>query len=117
MTPVNLVSFLISLALIDLQYSLKRASIHAYAESRLPTWLYAIVYSQRPYVYINADRSKTGRQTSSEQWYYSTKQKKLMRMEAEEALRARWVIIVLMIISVAVLVSLVGYIASKMASS
>jgi hypothetical protein len=117
MTPINLISFLISLTLIDLQYSLKRASIHAYAESRLPTWLHALVYSQRPYGHISADRSKTGQHTGSEQWHYSTKQKKLLKMEAEQAFRARWFIVGLIAISLAVLVSLVGYIASKIAGS
>lgn len=74
-TPVIFVTFLFSLLLVDLRYSVERSRFHSHSRADTPTflpaWLHRLIY--RP-------------QTPQ---YYRTKQKKLMRMEAEEAFRMR----------------------------
>lgn len=80
MTPVNFVTFLFSLLLIDLRYTMMRTHTHAAGTySRLPAWLHALIYRPR-----------------HSEAYYHSKQKKLMRMEAEEAFRFRNTMLVLL---------------------
>lgn len=93
MTPINFVAFLVSLVVIDVRYTLMRSYTHSHSHSsgssRLPDWLHALVYRQQPYDYGN------GRNTSSQRpWYYQTKQKQLMKMEAEEAFRSRNTVVI-----------------------
>jgi hypothetical protein len=95
MTPLNFVAFLVSLVLIDIRYSLMRTHTHAHphsaASSRLPNWLYALVHRQQPYDYDNGRRSTSSTQRP---WYYHTKQKQLIKMEAEEAFRSRNTVVI-----------------------
>lgn len=96
MTPVNFVIFLFSLLLVELRYSLARAKDHPDPTSRLPSWLHQLIYRRRPYLHGAAGQDEPGR------WYYHTKQKKLMKMEASEAFQLQsTVLFVLATIAVA----------------
>ncbi|KAK8140260.1 hypothetical protein PG984_000326 [Apiospora sp. TS-2023a] len=70
MTPVNLISFVLGLWLVDLRYRLRRARDHPHPPSAsfMSSWIW------RP---------------KEEPFYYHSKQRKLMRMEASEAFRLR----------------------------
>ncbi|KAK7923366.1 hypothetical protein PG985_007437 [Apiospora marii] len=78
MTPVNLISFVLGLWLVDLRYRLRRARAHPHPPSSTAwsSWLW------RP-------RRGGGGGEGEEPFYYHSKQKKLMRMEASEAFRLR----------------------------
>ncbi len=89
MTPVNFVSFLVSLVLVDIHYTRLRMHTHAESRSRLPNWLHNLLYRKHPYEYMR--QKKNG---SHEPWYYHSKQKKLMKMEAEDAFRLRGTVLV-----------------------
>ena len=89
MTPINFVTFLLSLVLVDLRYALRRKHTHAESTSRLPPWLHTLLY--RPY---ENDRTKANVATDG-RWYYHTKQKKLFKMEADEAFRFRNTMLIL----------------------
>ena len=77
MTPIIFVSFLFSLAWVDYRHSVRRPS-HSHAEDEtrwLPQWIHRLVYRVQP---------------------YHTKQRKLMRLEAEEAFEMRgWAVLFL----------------------
>lgn len=83
MTPILFVSFLFSLLLVDLRYSQRRSHAHSQTPSRLPPWLHNIIYRAQPY---GGDRDEPGADSA---WYYHSKQKKLLEMEAEEAFEVR----------------------------
>lgn len=114
MTPVNFVVFLFSLLLVDLRYSLARAKDHPDPTSRLPWWLHQLIYRRQPYqnvLHSAASQDEPGR------WYYRTKQKKLMRMEASEAFQMRsTVLLVLATVAVAV-VGVLYYVASRLCAA
>ncbi|KAG9253529.1 uncharacterized protein F5Z01DRAFT_143389 [Emericellopsis atlantica] len=93
MTPVNFITFVLSLVIIDIQYSLKRSHNHAQAHSRLPAWLHALLY--RPYEDGTSPNAGTG-----VPWYYHTKQKKLLRMETEDAFKIRSTMLVFLAVLV-----------------
>ncbi|KAJ6786873.1 hypothetical protein PWT90_00014 [Aphanocladium album] len=89
MTPINFVSFLVSLVLVDIHYTRLRMHTHAESRSRLPNWLHDILYRRHPYEDLH--QRPGGIQ---EPWYYHSKQKKLMKMEAEDAFRLRGTVLV-----------------------
>ncbi|KAH8177729.1 hypothetical protein LIA77_02811 [Sarocladium implicatum] len=74
MTAINFVTFLFSLLAVDIHYTLRRSTMSERAASSgiVPKWLHHILRPSEPYG-----------------TYYRTKQKKLMRMEAEDAFRLR----------------------------
>ncbi|KAL2158559.1 hypothetical protein VTH06DRAFT_4326 [Thermothelomyces fergusii] len=123
MTPVLFVSFLLSLALVDLRFSALRAHYHADGgdqapgRRRLPAWLHRIIYRYRPYRYAAAvdgngrpvaapttpgspgspERGVTPSGTAREaEDYYHSKQRKLIKMEAEEAFEMRGVVVLVL---------------------
>lgn len=106
MTPIIFVSFLVSLAWVDFRYSIMRAHSHSEEPSQLPRWLHRIAYRQAPYKYVKVDA--TGAKAPAEssegtRWYYHSKQRKLMRMEADDAFQIRGtVLVVLGLLAVAV---------------
>ncbi len=135
MTPIILISFLISLTLIDYRDSARRSHYHAepgHGASRMPKWLHRIIYKYQRYQYevpipvdeqgrpISSTSASTGRvavggedqqqggrpellRRSSHDHYHS-KQRKLMKMEAEEAFEIRsTVLVVLAVLSLVVL--------------
>lgn len=109
MTPVIFVSFLASLAWVEFRYSLMRSHSHSETPSNLPRWLHHVVYREAPYRYVRVNddarnidsttaRPKTSRTTSSSstasasegsKWYYHSKQRKLMKMEVDDAFQIR----------------------------
>lgn len=85
MTAVNFVTFLFSLLAVDMHYTLRRSTIGEGATTTgiLPKWLHRILHPFEPY-----------------DTYYRTKQRKLMRMEAEDAFRLRNRTLIVMAVSV-----------------
>ncbi|KAI0383964.1 hypothetical protein F5Y04DRAFT_250118 [Hypomontagnella monticulosa] len=94
MTPIYLVSFLLSLYLVDSHYHDKRIAEHAERQSRLPSWLLPswldrALFPTSPYEWVKRnkqDPASRGETKRKERWYYHTKQKKLLKMEAADAL-------------------------------
>lgn len=105
MTPVIFVSFLASLAWVEFRYSLMRSHSHSETPSSLPRWLHHIVYQEAPYRYVRVEdavgsRPTTPRTTSNgttsagagesgSGWYYHSNQRKLMKMEVDDAFQIR----------------------------
>ncbi|CAM1507366.1 Fc.00g070070.m01.CDS01 [Cosmosporella sp. VM-42] len=111
MTPVNFVVFLVSLLLVDLRYTMRRAYGHPDVGSRLPTWLHQLVFRPQPY--------QNGRQSSKDEdkhgrWYYHSKQKKLMKMEANEAFQLRNTVLLMLGIVAAAAAGVFYYAASRL---
>lgn len=117
MTPINFVSFLLSLYLVDCHYHDKRIQQHSERYSRLPSWpplpawLQRMLFSSRatynPYDWVGGSGSGSGgrknevvnnrgsnRGTNPDRWYYHTQQGKLMRMEAADAFELRRAVLV-----------------------
>lgn len=106
MTPIHLTTFVVSLFLIDWWYTVLRTYTHSYspavaaASSRLlPAWLHGLVYQGTPYAYDRAGKRRAG--DGDGPWHYHSKQKSLMRMEAEEAFRLRKTVVVGMVVGAA----------------
>ncbi|KAK0383111.1 hypothetical protein NLU13_9024 [Sarocladium strictum] len=72
MTAINFVAFLFSLVAVDIHYTLRRSAMGVPVPWLMPRWLHQLLRPQEPY-----------------ENYYHTKQKKLLRMEAEEAFQLR----------------------------
>ncbi|KJZ71207.1 hypothetical protein HIM_09413 [Hirsutella minnesotensis 3608] len=85
MTPVNLVSFLVALAIVDMRYWRKRPHNHAEGPGRSPRWL---PVSFRPSSQLSPDAA------DQETRHYHSYQRQLMRMEADEAFELRGVVVV-----------------------
>lgn len=123
MTPLIFISFLVSLAIVDIRNSALRAHYHAdpARSNRLPRWLHRVVYRYQPYRYVVVDEQGRplgekasspglgqvdggvespgegmGRRGGDGGDYYRSKQKKLMRMEAAEAFEIRSGVMVVM---------------------
>ncbi|KAF3764919.1 hypothetical protein M406DRAFT_260517 [Cryphonectria parasitica EP155] len=99
MTPVIFVSFLFSLAWVEFRYSLMRSHFHSSTQSWMPDWIHHILYREAPYQYVRAD-PKDPRTPTTEaggsRWYYRTKQRKLLKMEVEDAFRIRGSVLVVL---------------------
>lgn len=69
MTPLLFISFLVSLALVDLHHSALRSHYHAEGSqpSALPGWLHRIVYRYRPYRYAAVDERGHPRSSGGEE--------------------------------------------------
>ena len=96
MTPIIFISFIVSLALVDLSYiNLRPANSN---RTWLPTWACRLLFNAQPYQHIQG-RTTKGEPSSSagpdlrdrngRGWYYHSKQRKLLRMEAADAFRLR----------------------------
>jgi hypothetical protein len=96
MTPITFVSFIFSLAFVDFRYSLIRSHNHAEQPSRMPSWLHHVLYRPSPYQYVRVKDSKVAQgQDEHGNWYYHSMQKKLMRMEVDEAFQIRGTVMLL----------------------
>ncbi|OHE97818.1 hypothetical protein CORC01_06853 [Colletotrichum orchidophilum] len=100
MTPIILVSFLLSLAWVDLTYTIRRSRNHG-RQGWMPSWLHSILYRKSQYRYAEAKDQKTPTTTPSpkderEEFYYHSKQKKLLRMEVDDAFQLRGHVLVVM---------------------
>ncbi|KAK7752753.1 hypothetical protein SLS62_005305 [Diatrype stigma] len=131
MTPINFVTFLLSLYLVDCRYQDERARRHAAGRSArgsgpslLPLWLHRLVFSpERPYEWVDqgqAQQHAQGRQgegsdpnpnpnpnpnppnRDDERYYYHTKQRKLMKMEAADAFGLRAPVLLALALAAAV---------------
>ena len=106
MTPLLFTSFLLSLLLVDLRNSALRAHYHAANKTcrLLPRWLHRLVYRYRPYRYDAAGAAGSPgspgspRSVGEQEDYYHSKQRKLMRMEAEEAFEIRGGVVVALVV-------------------
>lgn len=96
MTPINLTVFLVSLLIVDMRYTKNRVQTYGYTHLDLPwwypRWVAQYIWPQ-PYQHIG--RTDKGKKTN-ERWHYHTKQKKLMKMEADEAFEMRSTILVIL---------------------
>jgi hypothetical protein len=104
MTPITLITFLLSLALVDLRYNMIRSHNHADGPTRLPTWLHRVLYQPSPYQHVMVKDGDQGevRQDERGRWYYHSKQRKLLRMEVEEAFQIRGAVLVALGVGIAV---------------
>ncbi|KAK1600047.1 uncharacterized protein LY79DRAFT_664431 [Colletotrichum navitas] len=102
-TPIIFVSFLLSLAWVDIRYTIKRSRNYS-QEGWMPSWLHNVVYRSSPYHSVQVRDQKSPRPADEkEEWYYHSKQKKLMRMEVDDAFQMRGhVLVVLALVSLAV---------------
>ncbi len=119
MTPINFASFILSLVLVDMQYSLRRVHSHAEAPSRLPSWLHSLLFCPQPY-YQPARYGKDavpgggGSRGSSSEPYYHSNQRRLMEMEAEEAFRMRNTVLIVFGLVVAGAAGAVWFFATRL---
>lgn len=104
MTPINFVSFLVSLVLVDIHYTRLRMHTHAESRSRLPIWLHDLLYHRHPYEDVHRNHAAV-----REPWYYHSNQKKLMRMEAEDAFKLRSTVVVGLAVAAAAATTAVLY--------
>lgn len=106
MTPLIFISFVVSLAIVDFRYSLRRS--HYRTESsennnsdrtttRTPSWLHRLLFKYRPYRYVAVSDQPTEEKSRSK-WgtYYHTKQRKLLKMEAADAFEIRNTVLALL---------------------
>jgi len=99
MTPVVLVSFLVSLAWVDFRYTLMRSHTHSDEDPRgMPRWLHHVLYRPQPYRYVlvKGEKEKVVRDADGNTFHYHSKQKKLLRMEAEDAFQVRWIVVAIL---------------------
>ncbi|KAI0972518.1 hypothetical protein F4678DRAFT_428331 [Xylaria arbuscula] len=101
-TPINFIAFIVSLYLID---NRNRAQHERGPEGKANgssrrTWLHKLLYRQRasPYDWVDSYQvqakgddaaSPASRQANGNPWFYQTKQKKLLRVEAADAFALR----------------------------
>ncbi|KAF6818614.1 hypothetical protein CSOJ01_01779 [Colletotrichum sojae] len=108
MTPIIFVSFILSLVFVDLRYTLKRTRNHGHDHGGgwMPAWLHSIVYRRSPYGYGQMKESSTPSPSPKDEqaeFYYHSKQKKLMRMEVDDAFEMRGqILVVLAFVSLAI---------------
>ncbi|KAF3804893.1 ATP phosphoribosyltransferase [Colletotrichum gloeosporioides] len=115
MTPIIFVSFLLSLVWVDLKYTLRRSRDrgHHHGGGWMPSWLHGIVYRRSPYTYMQKESttpSPSPRSSPREEpgeFYYHSKQKKLMRMEMDDAFEVRGQVLV--VVGAASLATLWGF--------
>ncbi|KAK3945279.1 hypothetical protein QBC46DRAFT_371778 [Diplogelasinospora grovesii] len=101
MTPIILTSFIISLVIVDIRNTVRRSHYHSDGAPWLPHWLRRLVYRhQQPFRYVQADgggqRAGSDNGVASSDWYYHSKQCKLMKMETEDAFQIRNTVLGLM---------------------
>lgn len=85
MTPIIFISFLVSLAWVEFRYTLIRLHSHSEIPKRMPRWLHHLIYHEAPYQYVQVDSGSP----KDTRWYYHSKQRKLMKMEVEDAFQIR----------------------------
>ncbi|KAI0176165.1 hypothetical protein GGR52DRAFT_347978 [Hypoxylon sp. FL1284] len=103
MTPINFITFILSLYLVDSHYHDRRMQEHSERYGRLPSWplpswLDRLLFRPQPYGWVGRQVTTSTTTTTTtttpngarpERWYYHTKQKKLMKMEAADAFELR----------------------------
>lgn len=69
-----------------------RSHTHSDRPSRMPNWLHHALYRQSPYQYVRVDPTSPVSPLADEEgsrWYYKTKQRKLMKMQVDDAFEIR----------------------------
>ncbi|KPM44792.1 hypothetical protein AK830_g1682 [Neonectria ditissima] len=117
MTPVNLVVFLVSLAIVDLRYTIARAN-NSYYDASVPRWLppwlterlrrLVMLFRARPYRHLGASA-----QDPSGDWHYHSKQKKLIKMEAAEAFQLHGTVLAALGVIAVGLTVIIYYVSSR----
>ncbi|RKK86463.1 hypothetical protein BFJ71_g13784 [Fusarium oxysporum] len=106
MTPVNITVFLFSLLLVDFRHTAGRNNFYGTGNRQakwVPRWFL------QPYQHIgHSDHDAHGR------WHYHSKQKKLMKMEADEAFQMRSTMLVFMAVALALATSAVWFLTSRL---
>ena len=107
MTPVIFVSFLFSLAWVEFRYSVLRSHSHNNNNSSssshsddcrhtwMPAWLHRLVYRRQAYQYVVVHNNETDKGESRHNYYHSM-QRKLLKMETDEAFRVRSTVLAVM---------------------
>lgn len=99
MTPINITVFLVSLLLVDFRHTAGRNNFYATGSEQarwMPQWLL------QPYHHIgHKDHDAHGR------WHYHSNQKKLMKMEADEAFQMRSTVLLFLAVALALATSAV----------
>jgi hypothetical protein len=101
MTPINFVTFLLSLYLVDYHYETRREHMYP-AQTRvglLPGWLHRIIYRPQPYARVGDHGGPSPAEKNRGPWHYHTKQRKLMKMEASDAFEMRKTVLVGLLIA------------------
>jgi hypothetical protein len=95
MTPLNLTVFLLSLVIVDLRYSLARAE-NASGRAAGGLWPWLPVWLRRVVLSLRREKPYGG------STYYHSKQKKLMKMEADEAFQLHGLVLAALVVLVVV---------------
>ncbi|KFA61671.1 hypothetical protein S40285_07825 [Stachybotrys chlorohalonatus IBT 40285] len=117
MTPINFTTFLVSLLLVDLRYSLMRSQANSQTSSYsrlLPSWLHDLVTGTYPYQSLRGHAQQKQEQPSQGRWYYHSKQKKLLKLEADEAFQMRTPVLIVLVLVTALCVTLTAYVVSRL---
>jgi hypothetical protein len=98
MTPVIFISFLFSLVWVDYIHMARRTHFHTGTSGRMPHWLHHLIYREKPYQFLHApgDADVASIQSEDGEWYYHTKQRKLMKLEVAEAFQIRTTVLVIL---------------------
>ncbi|KAF4961947.1 hypothetical protein FSARC_9938 [Fusarium sarcochroum] len=106
MTPVNITVFLLSLLLVDFRHTAGRNNFYGTGNQQskwVPRWLL------QPYQHIgHDDHDAHGR------WHYHSKQKKLMKMEADEAFQMHSTVLVFLAVALGVATSAVWFLTNRL---
>ncbi len=112
LTPITLISFLVSLALISERNLAIRAKTHehgAYPDTivgKIRTFLHALVYKRvptSPYAYVRSPNPSSSAvnqpgkaNVEKEPWHWHSKQRQMMRAEVDDAFRVRKSVVVVL---------------------
>lgn len=116
-TPVTIVSFLLSLALVDLRYSIARAQAASDdAASPLPRWLRETLYRRSSNVYVRVQggpekEGQEGEEQNGEPWHYQKYHGKLVKMQLDEAFELRGYVLAAIVLAMAVAIMVIWTIA------
>ncbi|KAF4488041.1 hypothetical protein FAGAP_11112 [Fusarium agapanthi] len=106
MTPVNITVFLFSLLLVDFRHTAGRNNFYGtgnWQAKWVPRWFL------QPYQHIgHRDHDAHGR------WHYHSKQKQLMKMEADEAFQMRSTMLMFMAVALALATSAAWFLTSRL---
>jgi hypothetical protein len=80
-----------------MRYTVMRSHFHPEEYStRLPRWLHRILYSYQPYQYVRVGKDGKPIQDHINHNFYHSKQKKLMKMEVDDAFQIRGTVLILL---------------------
>ena len=94
------VSFIVSLAWVDFRHAAARSRFHSEEPSRTPRWLRGLIYRRQPYEYVGVHNTSAAEpqpfQREDGRWHYHSKQRKLLKMEVDDAFRIRTTVLVVL---------------------